>query len=138
MLKNQHMHNYKIKCHARDRVTIVNGVEIPSVPFKFNEQMYGASVLTQSEIKYFKTIHNDNGPNEMPDHRSSVILCLSKFGFGVKAAKDIPKNALLGFYYGRLCRSLPPDSRYSFIVNTDHQSPLFLSCEMVSDRSILA
>ena len=123
-----------------------DGVESSPIPENYNNKMIGSSILSDDEIQFFKEIYNDEGPESLTNHENSIMLCMnSKFGFGVKATADIPKNSMLGFYFGRLCRLLPNDSEYSFKLVTPEaksikikKKPLFLNAEQVSERSILA
>lgn len=101
-------------------------------------EMRAVHIMTNSERTRFKRLwRNDYQPSLLPDFSGSTELFACRHGVGVRATQDVPLESLLGYYTGKLDRSLPPNSRYSFSVGTP-LTALYINCEDSADRCKLS
>lgn len=104
------------------------------------DKMLNTEILTKAERKTFAEYAKDEKHTEMSRFLNTLRITDSKFGLGVTSSTDIPKDAFLGCYYGKLSRKLRKDAHYSFSIKqkTKRSKPLYVDSEEKGNRSVLA
>lgn len=113
----------------------------PTQVSPFLLEMVNSDILTESEKAIFFEYSYDDWNEEDNDMIFSTLkLCKSKFGLGVISTKNIDKDMYIGNFYGVLCRKLPKNPRYSFLVfkGGNNNKALYVDAENEQKRPLLA
>lgn len=106
----------------------------------FLDKMLNVNILTHYEKEKFEGLAFDtmnDGDNDVI-YNTLQVIDDSKFGRGVISTVDVPKDAYIGNFFGRLCRKLPKDARYSYDIHEENEKPLFVNAENEMERPLLA
>lgn len=110
---------------------------------KYLNEMLDTHVLTDAEKQNFEKMAREarklGTEPQNEDYLDKLLVSpCPKYGKCVTTTVEIPKGAYIGSFYGRLCRKLPEDAIYSFIISERKEKRLFVNAENIEDRPLLA